>query len=81
MSEGQNRAFEWYLANQDALVKEYDGKVLAIKDGEVLGVFDTELTAVRDTRKRHDQSTFIVQRVSEGDEAYTATFRSRVVQP
>ena len=81
MSEGQNRAFEWYLANQDALVEKYDGKVIAIKDGEVLGVYDSELAAVTDTRKRHEQGTFIVQRVSEGDEAYTATFRSRVVQP
>ena len=81
MREDQIRAFEWYLANQKALVEKYDGKVLAIRDGEVLGIYDTELTAVTETRKRHEKGTFIVQRVSEGDEAYSATFHSRVVLP
>lgn len=81
MHEGQLRAFHWYLANQDALVEKYDGKVLAIREGEVLGVYDTYLAAVTETRKSFEQSTFIVQRVSEGDEAYTAIINSPVVQP
>lgn len=81
MHDGQLRAFHWYLANQDALVEKYDGKVLAIREGEVLGVYDTDLAAVTETRKSFEQSTFIVQRVSEGDGDYTATFTSRVAQP
>lgn len=81
MHQDQLRAFEWYLANQDVLVEKYDGKVLAIREGEVLGVYGTELAAVTETRKRYEQGTFIVQRVSEGDEAYTAIINSPVVQP
>ena len=79
MRDNLIEAFQWYLANQEALVEQYDGRVIAIKDGEVLGVYDTELAAVTETEKRHEQGTFIVQRVSEGDEAYSASFHSRVV--
>ena len=81
MRNSLREAFEWYLANQEDLVKQYDGKVIAIKDGEVLGVYDTELAAVTETKRRHEQGTFIVQRVSEGDEAYSTTFHSRVALP
>ncbi len=70
--------FEWYLANQDALVERYDGKVIAIKDCKVIGVFDSELAAVTETGKSHEPGTFMVQRVSEGDEAYTVTILSHV---
>ena len=81
MRESLREAFEWYLAKQEDMVKQYDGKVIAIKDGKVLGVYDTELAAVTETRKSHEQGTFIVQRVSEGEEAYSATFHSRVALP
>ena len=63
-------------ANQDEMVAKYDGKVIAIKDGEVLGVFEDYLAAVTEVRKSHELGTFLVQRVSEGDEAYTMTTMS-----
>lgn len=75
------REFEFYLANQDDMVAKYDGKVVVIKGCEVLGVYDSELSAVTETRKHHERGSFLVQRVSEGDEAYTATFHSRVAFP
>ena len=82
MREQLERAFKWYLANQDALVEKYDGKVIALREGEVLGVYDTDLTAVTETRKSYEQSTFIVQRVSEGDGDYTVIINSpRVLAP
>ena len=81
MREDLERAFKWYLANQDALVEKYDGKVLAMREGEVLGVYGTELAAVSETRKSFEQSTFIVQRVSEGDKDYTVTIHSPMVLP
>lgn len=74
--------FAFYRVHQDEMVKKYDGKVIVLKGGEVLGVYDSELAAVTATRKCHEMGTFLVQRVSEGDEAYTATFYSpRVVLP
>lgn len=74
------KEFDFYRANQDEMVAKYDGKVIAIKDGEVLGVFEDYLAAVTKVRKSHELGTFLVQRVSEGDEAYTMTIVSpRVV--
>jgi hypothetical protein len=72
-------AFQYYLDNQDELVKKYNGKVIVIKDGEVLDSFDDELTAVTETQKKVELGTFLVQRVSPGTSAYAQTFHSRVV--
>ena len=76
MSYELKEAFEFYLANQDEMVEKYCGKVVAIKNGKVLGAYDDELAAINDTKKTHKLGTFIVQRVSEGDEAYTITINS-----
>ena len=79
MSSPLQSEFEFYLSNQDEFVEKYDGKVIVIKDGAVLGVYDDELSAVTETQKTHELGTFLVQRVSEGNTAYTQTFHSRVV--
>ncbi len=74
-------AFRFYLDHQAELVAKYDGKVIAIKDGRILGAYDDHLQALRATSREHDPGTFLLQLVSEGTEAYTATFRSRVAAP
>jgi hypothetical protein len=80
MSKSQLKdEFDYYLANQDELVGKYAGRVIAIKGGKVLGDYDDELTAVTETQKEHKIGTFLVQRVTPGDAAYTQTFHSRVV--
>ena len=76
-----SREFEFYVSNQDEMVSKYDGRVIVLKDRKVLGAYDDELTALTETRKHHEIGTFLIQRVSEGDEAYTATFHSRVTFP
>lgn len=72
------RAFDYYLKHQSELVAKYDGKFIVVRNDEVIGVFEDELTAVRETAKTHAVGTFLVQRVSGGDSAYTQTFHSRV---
>ena len=57
------------------------GRVIVLKNEEVLGAYENELDAVNVTRRRHELGTFLVQRVSAGDEAYTVTFHSRVTLP
>jgi hypothetical protein len=69
--------FKFYVEHQDELVAKYDGKVIAVKDGTVLGAYDDELTAITETAKEHKLGTFLVQRVSKGNAAYTQTFHSR----
>ena len=78
MNENLKMAFQFYLDHQEELVKEYDGKFIAIKDGKVIGSFDDELEAVEVASKEHDIGTFLVQRVSPGESAYSQTFYSRV---
>ena len=75
-------AFGFYLANQDEMVEKYDGKVIAIKDGKVLEAYDSELAAAIGTRKHHERGTYLIQRVSKGNEGHTAIFHSpRVTFP
>ena len=73
--------FDYYLANQDSLVEKYDGKVVVIIGEEILGVYDSELEAYTNTAQLHAEGTFMIQRVSEGEKDYTATFNSRVAFP
>ena len=65
------REFNHYLANQDEMVRRYNGKVVVIKGTEVLGAYDTEIAAITNTVKEHELGTFLIQRVSPGDKDYT----------
>ena len=71
--------FEFYLANQDRIVSEYNGKFVVIKNKEVIGAFDNELVAIAETQKSHELGTFLVQKVGPGNIGHTQTFHSRVV--
>ncbi len=65
------KAFDFYLANQESLVRKYEGKFIAIKGTEILGAFENEMQAVEKISKSHP--------VSPGSDSYTQTFHSRVV--
>ncbi len=68
--------FAFYKENQEDLVAQFNGKVVVIKNLRVIDTFETELDAVIQTRKKHERGTFLVQRVSPGEESYTSTFHS-----
>ena len=74
---GLKGEFDYFRANQDALVEQYNGRVIVIKDRVVLGAYDSHIEAVVETQKHHELGTFLVQAVSPGKEAYTVTFRGR----
>ena len=76
MSAALKKEFEFYLSHQDEFVQNYDGSVIVIKDRNVIGVYDSELSAVVEAEKDHELGTFLVQRVSEGNEAYAVTIHS-----
>ena len=76
ISTDLKKAFEFYLANQDAMVEQYNGRFIVIKDDEVVGAYDSDLEAVTKTKKVHSLGTFLVQKVSAGEADYTATFHS-----
>jgi hypothetical protein len=78
MNERLTREFDYYLAHQQELARQYSGKFLVIKGQTVIGVFDSELEAVQKTSKSHELGTFLVQKCEASDQSHTQTFHSRV---
>lgn len=73
------KEFEYYLANQNELVRKYRGKFIVIKNLTVVGAYDSEIVAVEESAKKYPKGTFLVQKCEPGDEEYTETFHSRAV--
>ena len=78
MASPLEKEFRFYLDNQKDLVAKYNGKYIVIKDAKVIGVYDDELKAVTETQKAHELGTFLVQKVTPGQNAYSQTYHSRV---
>lgn len=70
--------FQYYLDNQQKFVEQYNGKVIVLKDKKVIGVYTSENEALFQTQKKYKVGTFLIQKCSEGDAAYTQIFHSRV---
>jgi hypothetical protein len=70
--------FQWYLDNQAELVKQYNGKYLAIKDNSIVGVYEDKLKALEESSEKYGLGNFIIQLCTPGAESYTQTFYSRV---
>ena len=45
MENKMAKEFEYYIKNQQELVKQYKGKFIVIKEQSVVGVYDTEIEA------------------------------------
>lgn len=73
-----NNEYQFYLSNQDELIKEYNDKVIVIKNQEVVGSFDNEEQAYFFAKEKFELGTFLIQRCSENEKTYKATYRSRV---
>lgn len=71
--------FQFYLDNQNELVKQYDGKYLVIKDNAVVGAYNTESEAYFESEEKYGLGNFLIQLCTEGNSAYTQTFSSRVI--
>jgi hypothetical protein len=78
MSENLQKEFDYFLANQQELARQYSGKILVIKEQTVIGVFDSELEAIQQTSKTHELGTFLVQKCDPTEESHTQTFHSRI---
>jgi ABC-type phosphate/phosphonate transport system ATPase subunit len=72
------KEFKYYLDHQGELVKKYNNRFVAIADGKVVGDYDTFEQALFKTAEKYEPGTFLVQECTEGEEAYTQKFHSRV---
>lgn len=73
------KEFKYYLDNQASILAKYGGKFVVIVGDEVVGAFDTMADAYFDSIKKYEPGTFLVQECTEGEEAYTQSFTSRVI--
>lgn len=78
MGNPLKKEFDYYLANQNDLVKSYNGKFIVLKDLTVMGAYSTLAEALEEAQKVHELGTFLVQKVEPGTGAYSQTFHSRV---
>jgi len=70
--------FDYYIAHQDELLRDHNGKFLVIKDQRVRGAYDTELDAYKTASAEYELGSFLIQHCIPGEEAYSQTFCSRV---
>ena len=73
------KEFQYFIDNQNELLKKYNGRFIAIVGEQVVGDYDSFDMAIDETLKEHELGTFLVQECVEGEKAYTQTFHSRVV--
>lgn len=73
------KEFEYYIENQQELIRKYSGKVIVIKNEKVIGDYNSEVIALMETKKEHELGTFLIQKCSPGNVDYTETYHSRVV--
>lgn len=72
--------FTYFTDNHDALFNAYPNKHLVIKDKTVLYDADTFEEALQKAEAAGlEIGTYLIQYCSEGDNAYTQTFHSRVI--
>jgi hypothetical protein len=70
------KELQFFIDNQERLVKEHRGKTLVIRGEEVVGVYDSPLEAYLDSMKKYEPGTFMIQPCAEGTDAYTVTITS-----
>lgn len=73
------KEFEYYIKNQEELVKKYKGKFLVIKDEKVVGDYIDKVTAYNEGIKKYELGTFLIQQCLPGKDNYTQTFTSRII--
>lgn len=79
MEKKLEKEFNYFLNNQESLVKIYDGKFIVIVGEEVVGSYNSEIEALTECSKKYERGTFLIQLCAPGDQSYRQTFHSRVM--
>ena len=70
------KELQFFIANQDRLVREYSGKTLVLRGEEVVSAHKDALEAYVDAIKKYEPGTFMIQPCIDGADAYTVTITS-----
>lgn len=66
----------YFIENQDELVKRYPGKVLVLVGRQVVEAYDSMAEAYVGAQKSRPLGTFMLQQCVPGEEAYTSYISS-----
>ena len=72
------KEFQYYLDNQNELIKKYDGRFLVIIDNKVVADYESYEQALLESQELYEIGTFLIQKCSKNEEPYTQFFHSRV---
>lgn len=68
--------FNYYLENQDKLVKKYNGKYIIITKDGVMGAYSTVREGYDIAMSRFGRGNFMLQLCTPGDAAYTRYYHT-----
>lgn len=69
MTKPLEKEYEHYLRIREALAREHDGKLVAIKGHEVLGIFEDYMDAANVVYAEHERGTVLMQEISTDPES------------
>lgn len=76
----QSEDFAFFIKHHDELLRDYNGKFIAISGRKVIAQGDTFEEALTNTLATGaTPGTFIIQLCTEGESGYTQEFRSRAI--
>lgn len=52
---------DYYKANRQQFLEQYDGKFLVIKGKQLIGIYTTRTQAYNTTVAQHEEGTFIIE--------------------
>ena len=66
---------EMYIERQEQLLKDFEGKVIAVKDGQCLGAFESKIDSDRGmVAKGYKEGEYVIVQCTPGDSGYTSYF-------
>jgi len=69
-----DKEFQYYLDNQEKLVKIYNGRTIVIAGEKVVGDYNNSEEAYLASKEKFELGTFLIQKCTPGDEDYTQYF-------
>ena len=67
------KELQFFITNQDDLVRQFRGKTLVLKDLVVVGAYPSPLAAYLAARQQFAPGTYMLQPCEPGPGAYTVT--------
>ena len=72
------KEYQYFLKHKDALLKEYEGKFVVIIGEKIVDSYSSREEALREASAKYDIGTFLIQKISRGEDDVIQRFSSRV---